>query len=169
METIPNPIKRSPQLAPLSREHHEGLLFVWKIRQGKKYGIAIDRIMNYCTWFWNIHLQDHFKKEEHNFLKILPASDILLSKMVDDHKAIKLKLTGLSENTTEDELELLAEMINSHIRFEERQLFFHIEQIANPSQLEILAKYLDHHPKNREVWPDEFWIKKNSNKAAVEI
>ena len=27
------PIKRSKQLAPLSREHHDGLMYVWKIRE----------------------------------------------------------------------------------------------------------------------------------------
>ena len=39
MEEI-KPLKRSKELAPLSREHHDGLLFAWKIKQGLANGNA---------------------------------------------------------------------------------------------------------------------------------
>ena len=40
MEEI-KPLKRSKELAPLSREHHDGLLFAWKIKQGLANGTPI--------------------------------------------------------------------------------------------------------------------------------
>ena len=41
----PKPIKRSKELVPLSKEHHEGLLFAWKIKQGLQNGIGIEAML----------------------------------------------------------------------------------------------------------------------------
>ena len=38
METATKPLKRNPNLVPLSREHHYGLLFCWKLKQGLANG-----------------------------------------------------------------------------------------------------------------------------------
>ena len=62
------PIKRSTQLAPLSREHHEGLLFVWKIRQGIKKEVHPERMIAFVQWFWSTELEPHFRKEENVLL-----------------------------------------------------------------------------------------------------
>jgi hypothetical protein len=51
------PIKRSAALSPLSREHHEGLLFAWKIRQGLQKNIDPERISKFTKWFWDTDLQ----------------------------------------------------------------------------------------------------------------
>ena len=52
---------------------------------------------------------------------------------------------------------LLAQMLDDHIRFEERQLFNAIEKAATPQQSQILSAQL----KDAEaapVWEDAFWI-----------
>jgi len=67
--TSPKPIKRSPQLAPLSREHHDGLMFVWNLRQGLKNGTSNDELRKYILWFWTNHIKPHFFQEGKNFLK----------------------------------------------------------------------------------------------------
>ena len=64
MITEYKPIKRSKELAPLSREHHEGLLFAWKIKQGLKNETETKLIAEYVQWFWKNHLQEHFTEEE---------------------------------------------------------------------------------------------------------
>ena len=51
MEQNLKPLKRSQYLAPLSREHHETLLFTWKIKQGLSLKIELDRIVSFCNWF----------------------------------------------------------------------------------------------------------------------
>ncbi len=58
------PIKRNENMVPLSRDHHFGLLFCWKIRQGLKAKIDLERIRKYILHFWKSHLEQHFKEEE---------------------------------------------------------------------------------------------------------
>ena len=85
------PIKRSKELAPLSRDHHEGLLFVWKIRQGIKKGIAPVRMAQYAGWFWENHLQEHFEKEEQSFAPVLSAGHPAMLELMDEHEGIEAK------------------------------------------------------------------------------
>jgi hemerythrin-like domain-containing protein len=89
MAEAPKPIKRSQELAPLSREHHEGLLFAWKIRQGINRQIAPARIASFIQWFWKHHLEPHFQKEEHVLPVMLSTSHSLIAQMFREHKAIR--------------------------------------------------------------------------------
>ena len=65
------PIKRNEFLAPLSREHHQALLLCWKIKTGFSKGIDVQRIKNYCDWFYQTHLIQHFELEEKFVFPIL--------------------------------------------------------------------------------------------------
>src|SRR5688572_12823551 len=83
------PIKRSRQLRELSHQHHNILLFVWKIRQGMIYGIPADRIGKYCEWFWRTFLKSHLDEEETVFLKFYPKTEVLMNNLLEDHEAIR--------------------------------------------------------------------------------
>jgi len=89
---LQKPIKRSIALSPLSRDHHEGLLFVWKIRQGVKKNIATERIIKFCFWFWESHLQLHFEKEKTVLPQVLSNSHSLMQQMFREHEIIKFNL-----------------------------------------------------------------------------
>lgn len=160
MQKQVQPIKRSRELAPLSREHHEGLLFVWKIKQGIAFGIPADRIGKYCEWYRTNILEDHFTKEERTLSSLLPSSDVLLNTMKEDHQAIIEKLEQIEDDASYYSLQRLAQIIYYHIRFEERSLFPHIEQLAPSEKLEQAAKTLAAETKPASEWRDEFWIKK---------
>ena len=163
MKVLSTPIKRSKQLAPLSREHHETLLFAWKIRQGKKYGTSSEIIVSYCNWFWETHLQDHFKKEEQVFSSIISIDHPIMIKMLDDHEAIKIKLKQVSEFPSNEGFDRLAEIIIYHVQFEERDLFNYIEQIASPEQLNSIAISLIDEKSKYPPWNHWFWIKNRQN------
>jgi hypothetical protein len=55
---MPTPIKRTSSLISYSKEHHFGLLLVWKIRQGIKREIITERIANYIPVSYT-HLRAH--------------------------------------------------------------------------------------------------------------
>src|SRR3954447_17582458 len=129
------PIKRSMQLAPLSREHHEGLLAAWKIRQGIAKNIKPLRIAAYVQWFWENHLLNHFEKEELFLTPVLSESHPLIRQMIQEHSLIKTLIQSLMQHADLKKLEQLAQMVTDHIRFEERQLFGGIEKAATPEQL----------------------------------
>lgn len=162
-----NPIKRSRQLAALSRDHHETLLFVWKIKQGLIYNIPAERIARYCEWFWSTNLKEHFRKEEEGFSKLLPPSDPLLLTMFDDHEAIAAKLQQVTDDPSNYLLQRLAQIIYYHIRFEERSLFTHAEEVASAETLDEVASLLVHDKTNATEWADEFWIKPKSQSSKI--
>jgi hypothetical protein len=162
MEPNLKPLKRSSYLAPLSREHHETLLFTWKIKQGLSFRIELDRIVSFCNWFFENHMKDHFTKEESALTKILPTNDVLIERMIDDHVAIQEKINDLNKWATEDGLTRLSQIIYYHVRFEERQLFEHIERTATAEQLQNLAIDLADSKEPAE-WKDEFWMRSKTN------
>jgi hemerythrin-like domain-containing protein len=151
------PIKRSEQLAPLSRDHHEALLLVWKIRQGLKNSTPPKEIAAYVHWFWNNHLQLHFSQEEHLLLPHLPESDEMANKLKTEHQAIREMVAGTLQT---DSLAMLADKMNDHIRFEERQLFPHIEKKLTTDQLNSIYHQLAKHPHCPDKWENKFWSKK---------
>jgi hypothetical protein len=149
------PIKRSQSLTPLSREHHEGLLFVWKIRQGMKKGIEAGRIVAFCNWFWETDLKHHFQKEEKAFDKLLHTEHPMLQQMLSEHKTIKDLFSNLSSRSTYEELKFIAKAVNDHIRFEERQLFNEVEKLATPEDLRNIVE--EKANSCSAEWKDEFW------------
>ncbi|WP_276371201.1 hemerythrin domain-containing protein [Chryseolinea sp. H1M3-3] len=148
------PIKRHDSLKPVSRDHHHGLLFCWKIREGFKRKIQPDRIRNYADWFWETHLTPHFAIEEHHVFPVLGNNHELVKKALAEHRRLK----RLFESETEDAvaLGLIEEELEKHIRFEERQLFNEIQEVATPEQLAEIEKH-HNEPAAGENWQDEFW------------
>lgn len=157
MNTAVTPIKRSKELAPLSREHHEGLLFVWKIRQGLKLAVTKERMGRFCTWSWASHFAAHFQKEEAELLPVLGEAHPMMEKMLEEHEAIADKFAEIMRKPTIPALERLAQIINYHIRFEERQLFPLIEQVVTSAQLAAIGEALADEAPSCGGWRDEFW------------
>jgi len=154
------PIKRSKELAPLSREHHDGLLFAWKIKQGLANGTPIETLVNYTRWFWSNHIKPHFKDEEKVLVKFLPADNALVQQMIKEHAQIRDLIISLDREPNANSLQLLAEFINNHIRFEERQLFVYAEQVLTPEQLSEIFSDLPGELHCDTEWKDDFWVKK---------
>ena len=158
MET--KPLKRSKELAPLSREHHDGLLFVWKIRQGLNNNTPLDTLRNYTIWFWTNHIKPHFADEEKVLVQFLPANNSMVQQMIKEHQQIRDLILDLDKDPSKQSLGLLADFINNHIRFEERELFAYVEKTLTPEQLKLVfADLAEAHQCNTE-WKEEFWVKK---------
>jgi hemerythrin-like domain-containing protein len=155
------PIKRSPQLAPLSREHHEGLLFAWKIRQGIELRAPLETMTHYALWYWRHHIKPHFYQEEKILLPYLPAGHPMAERLMEDHDHIRELILGLDDMADKRSLVILADLLNTHIRFEERELFGFLEETLTPAQLETIFTALEKHPVHDNAeWKDEFWVKK---------
>lgn len=149
------PIKRIEQLKALSREHHHGLLLCWKIREGIKRNIETERIKKYVDWFWDNHLQQHFKTEENLLFPILGSQNELIQQALTEHRRLK----RLFENKKDihKSISLIEEELEKHIRFEERVLFNEIQKVATPQELDKL--YTKHNSDFQDNIADEFWMK----------
>ena len=155
------PIKRSPQLAPLSREHHDGLLFAWKIKQGIENKTSLDVMRRFALWYWKNHIKPHFFQEEKILLPYLPANDPMAIRLHEEHDHIRELILGLDDEADKRTLLILSDLLNKHIRFEERELFVHLEKILTQEQLENIFIQLEKHPVHCEQeWKEEFWVKK---------
>lgn len=157
---IPNkPIKRSIELAPLSREHHDGLLFVWKIREGLKNETPVSLVSAYVHWYWQHHLAPHFMQEESLLLPLFPQEPLLLQ-MAEEHQQIEA-LLHLNESIGDKVLlEELAAALYDHIRFEERVLFPFVEKKLSPEKLSETGAQLHLPKEKRTQWEAEFWKRK---------
>ncbi|MBF1097348.1 MAG: hemerythrin domain-containing protein, partial [Riemerella sp.] len=141
---------------PLSQDHHFGLLSGWKIKQGIKKNISYERIKNYINYHWDNSQSFHFDEEE----KILfPYSDDeLTQRALDEHKEIRELLKTLNEVEDFELLTLYADKVTEHIRFEERVLFPHLENILTEEQLAEVGKKLNEiHHHAEDEYDDEFW------------
>ncbi len=122
------PLKRAPSLVPLSRDHHHALLLCWKIRTAFRKEVAVGRIKKYTDWFYQNHIQPHFKVEEEYIYSVLGMDDELIKQAMAEHRRLK----RLFEDTTDIEksLSLIEEELEKHIRFEERILFQKVQLVA---------------------------------------
>ena len=153
------PIKRSKELVSLSKEHHEGLLFGWKIRQGLANGTDKGTIARFIQWFWEADLQEHFRKEEQVLAPHLPHDNEWVQQMFSEHEEIEALIHVNAMIPDEDIFAQLADNITNHIRFEERVLFPYAEQVIPANELEEISRQLSQ-TKEKSTWKEEFWVKK---------
>jgi iron-sulfur cluster repair protein YtfE (RIC family) len=128
------PIKRSKEFVQFSKEHHIGLLLVWQIRQDLAKNIEGAHIGNYMLDFFKNDLAKHFKEEEELIFSKLPAEDPLRKQAESEHFQLNLLNDSITINKSDKQLlHRFADLLEAHIRFEERILFNHIQEIMKPS------------------------------------
>jgi iron-sulfur cluster repair protein YtfE (RIC family) len=153
MEKI-KPIKRHIALQPLSRQHHFGLLFSWKLRKGFHKNIETERLQEYAKWFFKHEIEPHFKDEELYLFPIMEANNELIERALKEHRRIKRLI-----NDTKDpqrSLHQLEEELDAHIRFEERVLFNEIQKVATEAQLNKVEE-IHSNLKKTPDYHDPFW------------
>lgn len=154
------PIKRSEFIVALSKDHHAGLLFCWKIKEGIKRNAPLEKIQDYVHFFWNHHLKEHFREEEELLYNQL--DDDLSRQGKSEHKVLEQRVNQLNSqgNNVQEYLEF-ADLLNKHIRFEERILFPLMEATLPEKALKQIGVYLSVHHAVPPVdnYPDEFWSK----------
>lgn len=148
------PIKRHIKLRPVSHDHHQGLLFCWKITTGLSKNIDPVRIKKYADWFWKWHLKFHFEEEEKQILALVHGHDSEVSRVLTEHR----ELEALFEYPEAEPLilEVIADRLRQHIRYEERVLFRMVQEETSENELDALH-LTQNDPKAFETWPDEFW------------
>jgi len=134
------PIKRDKAFITLSKDHHFSLLLVWKIRKDLAAGMHGKEITHYVLDFFKDSLQEHFKEEEETIFSRLPNEDTLRKQAEKEHKYICFLIELLNENDSNRDLqEQFADMLEAHVRFEERILFNHLQETLKPEELEAIS------------------------------
>ncbi|WP_162415654.1 hemerythrin domain-containing protein [Cyclobacterium roseum] len=153
------PLKRHSSLIPISRDHHFGLLLVWKIRQGIKKQVETKRMVDYLYYFVQQHLEPHFQLEEEVLFGFLAKNDLMRKEAEEQHASIRSHYTRIFEAGGDTErLSQFATELKAHIRFEERKLFQYMQVELLEEDLEKMeAAVKEIHQKVEEDWEDAFW------------
>jgi len=155
-------MKRNVNLVELSSEHHDGLVVALRIKKALNNSVESHILVNYINHISGT-LNNHFRQEEENLSQVKNISregKDLIERMTYDHQQFYdlMDKINLKDNSLDDNLSKFSDLLNDHIRFEERELFPYVEQILNDKQLGLIGKKLEttHIPLEKN-WGPKFW------------
>ncbi len=141
------PIKRHKCLAPLSRDHHRGLILAQLIKKDapdyKDLPKTNSDKVEYTISFYKNELVKHFTKEEEILYPGVKNKsdeiDELFEEIISEHKKIKQLVLQLESSENKDDiLNELGVLLELHIRKEERVLFEKIQNLLSDEELKQL-------------------------------
>jgi hemerythrin len=155
-----SPIKRHPALVSYSKEHHKGLMLVWKIRAGKRKQVEDSRIGAYLLHSFEHDLEIHFADEENYLCPLLPPDDVRILQLLKEHIELRKLVKEISNQPDNGELiARFANLLEAHIRFEERRFFNHLQNCLSEGQLNDLASIERGTGADCDLlWKDKFWL-----------
>lgn len=145
----------------LSKEHHYGLLASWKIRRGFELATDQKRIAAFVIDFWQAHLNAHFIAEEEILFNTI--THVLIDEALQQHVQLRRLLKLISQEGSSEQLTEFANLLEQHIRFEERQVFKMLQQELSEEKLTEIGKQLEemHSQPFEDNYKDEFWLVKD--------
>jgi hypothetical protein len=136
-------MKRSPELAALSRDHHQALEAALRPRRATPTNI--DETVAHFLHFWNRHGSRHFAIEEELVLPALPDHEgwaEAADRVRREHDEIRARTAELSTVRPLEPARELGELLRDHVRYEERHLFVLLEERLAPRALARLGREL---------------------------
>ena len=129
---------RSPELAPLSRDHHVALGAALTLRRVTEESLA-EALAEYHEFFAAAG-DPHFVEEEDVLVPELPQA--MARRVVAEHDEIRERTALLADRPDCDAARELGEMLTAHVRYEEREVFPFLEQSLSPERLAELGARL---------------------------
>jgi hemerythrin-like domain-containing protein len=148
------PLKRHPGLQTLSRDHHEGLLLAVRLQQGPKALLRLwshDPVWqaDYVIRFYREHLAGHFEEEETMLFPVvsgyLGKNHPMITRLFTEHTAMREMINRLSTTDPARLTAMLTEfgqLLEQHIRTEERELFIMCEKLFNDEDWKTITRLL---------------------------
>ena len=139
-------MKRSDELAPLSREHHVALELALRLKRATV--LDADEVRGLVTGFWDDEGRDHFRAEEDillpAFARHAPADDPDVVRVLAEHEELRRRMDGLAAVAAPgpQALHELGALLQAHVRHEERALFPRIEAALSAAELGAVGAQL---------------------------
>lgn len=136
-------MKRSPALTPLSHDHHGALFLALQLKRAEdeSAGAAFAE-------FIAGEGERHFREEESVLLPAWAAADpeadkAMAARLAAEHLELRAAGRRLSaEGLAVEELHRVGELLDAHVRFEERELFPLIESRLDDAALAAVGEQL---------------------------
>jgi hemerythrin-like domain-containing protein len=147
-------VKRAEALRALSRDHHQALGVALRLRRADA-NTAAEAQRGFLD-FWREHGSGHFGAEEEVLLPTFadhgdpehPSVGLVLRQHAEIRRAA---LTLGRRDASAAELNELGQLLDDHVRLEERQLFPLIEDALDEAQLAQLAEALAEAEERRQA------------------
>ena len=134
-------VQRSPDLAPLSREHHVALEHALRLRRTTEDRVAEDAARFLA--FFVAEGEGHFLAEEELLLPVIPGAHAdAARRLVDEHAEIRRRAQDLGTHPGTTAAHALGKALARHVRFEERELFPVLERVVPAEQLAEIGRRL---------------------------
>ena len=128
-------MKRAPELAELSREHHQALALALALRRTTSE--HLDRDAARYVAFLADHDAGHFAVEEAVLVPVLP--DDMAERLLREHDELRDATAELADVAG---VRRAGELLAAHVRFEERVVFPHLEEQLAPAELAAMGRRL---------------------------
>jgi iron-sulfur cluster repair protein YtfE (RIC family) len=130
-------MKRHPALVPLSHDHHHGLVQAKRLRASAHGGDARAAARAFLRFFSD-ETVEHFREEEEQLFPLVAESDEArepLVRVLLEHQRLHALAGRLAAQVeagapASELMAELGELLEQHIRYEERQLFPLIERLS---------------------------------------
>lgn len=131
----------------------------------------MDRISAYILHFYYEHLEKHFEEEEAAVFTLLHPENPDRKEAELHHRLIREMIDNFKKGNHLFPLSIkyFAEILELHIRYEERILFNIIEKEAEPTLLRSAGTLLTGHVNHNIDWHDQFWLKENTNLCSQKL
>lgn len=128
-------MNRELRLQGLSSDHHHSLILVNHIRQALAHGGSELELCAHVAAHYEKDLEPHFRVEEQLLLPELSNDSVrdLASRTLAEHRLLRSQIAA-SMSGQLDALRALADTLEAHVRFEERELYPAC-QVAVPEQV----------------------------------
>ncbi|MAX23195.1 MAG: hypothetical protein CMJ19_01725 [Phycisphaeraceae bacterium] len=147
-------IQRQESLAPFSRDHYGGLVQAQQLIKASTSDADTRRsVITQFLDAWHNEIAEHFHDEEQLLLDWMQPDD--KQKLLDDHLQLRTaahEAVAMKDQTEPDSnwmLEL-GQRLKTHIRWEERELFAHLQEQLSPDQLNQLQRQTEKIEQSRD-------------------
>ena len=123
-------VKRHPVIIPLSRDHHQALAAARRLRLAAERGDASAEAAAFSRFFAEECVR-HFRDEEERLFPLVAGSEEaqpLVVRALLEHQQLHALARQVASGESASMREL-AELLQAHVRFEERELFPLIERL----------------------------------------
>ncbi len=148
-------MKRAAELKELSDDHHQGLVQARRLRKvAASKGVGpLEETTRAFLEFWQRDTSAHFRREEEVLLPVLAryGQDVLyrgpVVEMLSQHARVRGLVMQLSDEYADGSLRPetigeIGELLEAHIRLEEREVFPMIEEVLPEAALKEVASRL---------------------------
>lgn len=147
-------LEREPALQPLSRDHGVLLVLVQRLRKAAEATVQ-DRV-SLATEIASRHavLIEQYLNDEQLVLANLNLSFLLSNEIGQQHKHINEGIKQLTSSSVESlqpkDFDALANIIENHVRWDERDVLPYLQKIMKDSEREALALHTSQVESNRD-------------------